>query len=305
MIADGSNAWGTGGDNFTWSFGLEAFRGETAAGTWTLRMEDALPDFGGTLHWVDLDLHGRAVQVNDAYHYTDEFGAMAGLSGQAARRTLRDTDGGTDWIDAAAVTGNAVVSLAAGTTSTLAGGSFAIAAGTTIENAVTGDGNDRITGNAAANRLLGMRGNDTITGNAGNDTLEGGAGDDSLVGGDGGDVLIGGAGLDRIAGGAGADRCVYTALGDSGGAAIDVITGFVRGADRIDVSAIDPSATAGDQGFAWRGTAAFTGSGMAEVRYRQVNADILLDLDTGNGGAAEMSIRLAGLSGLAATDLLL
>lgn len=305
MIADGSNAWGTGGDGFTWSFGLEAFRGENAAGIWTVRMEDVLPEYGGTLHWVDLDLHGRAVQVNDAYHYTDEFGAMAALSDQAGRRTLRDTDGGQDWIDAAAVSGNATVNLGAGTASTLAGARFSIAAGTVIEHCVTGDGNDRVTGNAAANRLLGMRGNDTMAGNAGDDTLEGGAGNDSLAGGDGNDLFLGGAGADRFTGGAGADRCVYTALDDSGLAARDILTDFVRGADLIDVSAIDPSAAAGDQAFAWRGTLGFTGRGVAEARYRQVSTDTFLDFDTGNGGAAEMSIKLIGLFSLTGADLLL
>jgi subtilisin-like proprotein convertase family protein len=314
MIADGSNAWGTGGDGFTWSFGLEAFRSENAAGTWTVRMEDVLPDFGGVLNWVDLDLHGRAAQTNDVFHYTDEFGATARLSGQSGRVTLSDTDGGADWIDAAAVSGVAKINLNAGTTSTLAGGSFRIATGTAIEHAVTGDGNDVLTGNGVANRLLGMRGNDTMNGDAGADTLEGGAGADSLQGGDGNDVLlggegndvlIGGAGADQLTLGAGADRCVITALAHSTPAAADLILDFTQGMDRIDVKSIDTSAAAGDQGFAWRGALAFTGGGTAEARYRQVGTETILDFDFGNGGAAEMSIRLAGLHSLQAADLVL
>jgi hypothetical protein len=43
---------------------------------------------------------------------------------------------------------------------------------------------------------------------------------------------------------------------------------------------------------------------MAEARYRQDGSDTHLDLDAGDGGAAEMSIRLAGLHDLADTDLL-
>ncbi len=53
-----------------------------------------------------------------------------------------------------------------------------------IENAVTGNGNDVITGNQAANLLSGNGGNDFIDAGAGSDTLSGGAGNDTLLGGD-------------------------------------------------------------------------------------------------------------------------
>lgn len=289
MLTDGQSGHGAGADGvLTWSFGVEAFRGESPAGTWTLRIEDVIPDVGGTLHWLDLDLNGRAAGADDVYHFTDEFGAMAALAGQDGRRSLADADGGVDWINAAAVSGDAAVDLRAGTTSSLAGGSFAIAAGTVIEHCVTGDGDDGIAGNAASNRLLGMRGNDALSGDAGDDTLEGGQGGDTLTG------------------GAGADRFAYAALSESGGAAPDTITDFAPGLDLIDVSALDPSpAAAGDQGFAWRGTLGFSGGGTAEACYRQVGADTVLEFDTGDGGAAEMSIRLLGRFDLAGTELVL
>ncbi|HEV2748601.1 MAG TPA: M10 family metallopeptidase C-terminal domain-containing protein [Allosphingosinicella sp.] len=57
-----------------------------------------------------------------------------------------------------------------------------------IENAIGGDGRDRITGNQAANRLAGGGGGDRIEGGAGDDRLDGGLGDDRLVGGDGSDT---------------------------------------------------------------------------------------------------------------------
>ena len=89
---------------------------------------------------------------------------------EAGRATLADTNGGTDWIDAAAVTGNVALNLNAGAVTKVNGVNwFTIAAGTTIEHAVTGDGNDTLTGNGAANRLHGMRGNDTLDGGGGND----------------------------------------------------------------------------------------------------------------------------------------
>ena len=54
-----------------------------------------------------------------------------------------------------------------------------VANGTLIENASGGNGNDQITGNAAANILQGGAGNDTLFGGGGNDTLDGGAGIDT------------------------------------------------------------------------------------------------------------------------------
>ena len=65
-----------------------------------------------------------------------------------------------------------------------------IARGVLIENAVTGAGNDQITGNEVANTLRGQAGNDTINGGAGNDTINGGAGNDTINGGEGSDTLL-------------------------------------------------------------------------------------------------------------------
>lgn len=95
-----------------------------------------------------------------------------------------------------------------------------IARGATIENALGGSGNDRLTGNEVANLLDGGDGADVIAGLAGDDTLRGGMGDDTLdlagggndtaEGGEGSDaIMVSGAGtlgaLDRIDGGAGTD----------------------------------------------------------------------------------------------------
>ncbi|MDF3607815.1 pre-peptidase C-terminal domain-containing protein [Paracoccus sp. DMF-8] len=68
-----------------------------------------------------------------------------------------------------------------------------------IENVTTGGGNDRLTGNAAANRLVSGAGNDTLSGGAGNDTLDGGLGNDVIDGGAGIDTLLfSGAGAVRV-----------------------------------------------------------------------------------------------------------
>ncbi|MFB8830006.1 M10 family metallopeptidase C-terminal domain-containing protein [Azotobacter sp. CWF10] len=96
---------------------------------------------------------------------------MLALPGQSERPTLVDADGGSDWIDAAAVLQDLSLSLVAGQTSTLGGTPFlTIATDTLIENAIGGDGNDRIEGNAADNLIYGMRGDDILIGGDGSDT---------------------------------------------------------------------------------------------------------------------------------------
>lgn len=156
---------------FSYAFGVDGLRGETSAGTWTLQIEDAQRSDTGTLQSVRFTGYGSAVQGDDVYHYTEEVLTVLSRNGQSARATLADADGGTDWIDAAAMVRNLVLNLGAGLSSTLAGASFlTIAAGTLIENAIAGDGDDGIFGNALDNVLYGMRGDDTMDGGAGRDT---------------------------------------------------------------------------------------------------------------------------------------
>lgn len=60
-------------------------------------------------------------------------------------------------------------------------GNMTLAAGTVIENAVGGSGDDEIIGNDAANVLSGGAGNDTLNGGAGDDALHGGSGTDRAI----------------------------------------------------------------------------------------------------------------------------
>ena len=85
---------------------------------------------------------------DDVYHYTNE--VFTTLARDATRLTLTD-ERRNDWLDMAAMSGNLVVSLGAARTSKADGVAFLkIGAGTYIENAVTGDGNDNIIGNGLA-----------------------------------------------------------------------------------------------------------------------------------------------------------
>jgi Ca2+-binding RTX toxin-like protein len=159
--------------------------------------------------------------------------------------------------------------------------------GNAIDNAITGDGND--------NKLYGLDGNDT---------LHGGIGADYLAGGNGADTLDGGTGRDTLVGGAGNDTFVF-ADGDFGGATratADRITDFASG-DKIDLSAVDANTlVAGDQGFSFIGTGAFTHTA-GELRYEQISGNTYVSGDTNGDGVADFMIKLDGLHALTGTDL--
>jgi len=76
----------------------------------------------------------------------------------------------------------------------------------TIENIISGNFNDVLTGSSLINKIEGGLGDDTINGMAGNDLL---------FGGDGNDTLIGGLGLDALSGGTGDDSYTLDNIGDS------------------------------------------------------------------------------------------
>ncbi|GAB3385245.1 S8 family serine peptidase [Azotobacter armeniacus] len=191
-LYDGSTGdYSTADGIFTYTFGLDGLRGESSTGTWTLQVQDAVQVDSGTLHLIGFTGYGSQPSNNDVYHYTDEVLTVLTQSGQSGRLMLDDTDGGSDWINAAAMIRDLSLNLSAGQASTLGGIAFlSIGNGTLIENAIGGDGNDRIEGNEADNIIYGMRGNDTLIGGAGNDTLIGGAGDDTLIGGAGDDTAV-------------------------------------------------------------------------------------------------------------------
>lgn len=130
--------------------------------------------------------------------------------GNAVTLTLFDT-GGIDTLDASGISVAQRIDLNAEAKSDVGGlfGNIIIARGTVIENAIGGNGNDRLAGNAAANSLSGGDGADSLDGRAGDDTLIGGTGNDTLIGGAGADVLFGGQGADRFDGGTENDTVSY------------------------------------------------------------------------------------------------
>ena len=180
----------TFGDTDTWLFNTVMPYGEHGQGDWAISVKDTVSGDTGTFASWSLTLYGDGVDNNDLYVFTNEYSSVAG--DDATRKTITDT-AGTDTINATAVTSDSSIDLTSGASSTIDGASMTIAAGTTIENVHTGDGNDSIKGNAANNSLFGWRGNDVISGQGGNDLLSGGTGKDVLTGGAGNDLFYYGA----------------------------------------------------------------------------------------------------------------
>ncbi|MBA1243568.1 M10 family metallopeptidase C-terminal domain-containing protein [Pseudomonas japonica] len=90
-----------------------------------------------------------------------------------------------------------------------------------------------LNGTASANTLTGTAATEVLNGLKGNDTLNGGFGDD---------VLVGGAGRDNLTGGSGDDVFRFANVDDSYRTDTtvfsDLITDFVSGTDRLDVSTL-------------------------------------------------------------------
>jgi len=105
--------------------------------------------------------------------------------------------------------------------------------------------------------VTGSTKNDILIGGAGADSINGGDGNDTIIGGAGNDTITGGNGADKMTGGAGADTFVYLNPGEGGaarsgfndadgdnkisngdkltfGGAIDIITDFQSGIDKLD-----------------------------------------------------------------------
>jgi Ca2+-binding RTX toxin-like protein len=149
---------------------------------------------------------------------------------------------------------------------------------------------DSLTGNRKANRIEGAGGDDTLAGGADADTLDGGDGQDVLTGGSGGDVLRGGAGADTFA---------FLAATDSPPATADLITDFTLGEDLIDVSAVIAGSFLFNDQDGPHGSTASVWFDMSS------GAETVVFFDTGDGGTAEMAIRLTGSLFLVAEDFLL
>lgn len=187
-----------------------------------------------------------------------------------------------------------------------------------------GADHDRIMGSKGFDRLWGEGGNDSLFGGsestsptsspfdndrlfggAGNDILYGAKGDDLLGGGGGADRLVGGTGRDRMSGGAdtAADIFRFNDVTETGlGTEADLILDFVSGTDRLNLVGLDADTVAtGNQRFAFSETGA-----QANAVWLRLDGDVLyLSGDVDGDAVADFEIAFAGITTLAATDVML
>jgi len=181
-----------------------------------------------------------------------------------------------------------------------------------------GNGKDTLSGGSGDDKISGMNGDDTLSGNDGADTIYGGLGNDTIFGGQsidtlygeaGDDTIDGGVGNDIITGGAGSDTLVYTSVSDSkpGSSNYDIISDFVHGVDKIDLTTIpdfntvrsNPLTSATGQ-VAPHSIAWFQDSAHSET--------IVYGNSSGGsetGGATNFEIHLTGIIALGSIDFLL
>lgn len=214
-------------DGKTWVFGVDSLRGYDSQGTWTVVVEDTVTGDIGTIDDASIEFFGSAATTDTVFTFTDDFSAVAAL--ETSRTVIDDLDGGVDWLNFAAMTGDLGVDMAAGGAISLDGIDIAALAGGSdeIENIFMGDGNDAVFGNALANEIHGMRGDDLLRSDLGNDKVYGDDGRDTIHGEDGNDKIWGGDSSDQLYGSAGKDQL----HGDLGNDAFVFATG--AGADKI------------------------------------------------------------------------
>ncbi|MEQ9284286.1 MAG: S8 family serine peptidase [Marinovum algicola] len=245
------NELGNNDLNGTWVFGVSGALGVSSVGDWTIHITDNANFDEGSLTGVELEFRGADATTDTVHHITGDFTDY--LAQEAGRGTIEDSDGGTDWLNMAALTDAIAVTLASGAAITVGGTQWASIGSGLIENIATGDGNDTVTGLGDDNHIVTGRGNDRIDAGAGDDTIDAaqdddlvlaGAGNDSVDAGGGADTVDGGAGNDSIFGDWGADSLTGgagndTLIGDSafdtleGGDGNDSLVGGT-GADRLD-----------------------------------------------------------------------
>lgn len=259
--------FGAGNDELIGGAGVERARGGSGADSF---------DFGGG---------------NDRF--------LAGNNEEALSDNNDDLDGGdgNDTYDASQIFSAVDINL---NELRASGSEIGLDAVLNFENVFGGNAADTLSGDAGNNVIRGRNGADIINGLSGNDKLFGDAGTDRITGSTGRDVMTGGAD---------ADTFVFNAEAETGKSPStrDVITDFVSGTDKIDLSLIDANgAGAGNGAFTFIGAGAFTNVA-GQLRFTQ-NASAqttVVEGDSTGDGAADFQIQLTGLITPVAGDFIL
>jgi Ca2+-binding RTX toxin-like protein len=164
-------------------------------------------------------------------------------------------------------------------TATVTGGGSGWTSFTSIERVITGDFNDTLTGNAAAQNLTARSGSDT---------------------------LAGAGGVDSLWGGAGADTFIFR---ETGAANADTIGDWSSGSDEIalDNAAMgalgaDGAFVAGDARF-WASSTGAAHDANDRVLFNTSNGSLYYDADGNGSGAAQLIATVQAGGAIAATDI--
>ena len=238
----------------------------------------------------------------------------SGSTTNAAAQTLgaitltADTGGVTtlNFTGANNVTTGAVTAATINASGMTGSGTFTLPSATGATS-ITGTANaDSIGASSVAASVVGGAGNDTLTGGIGNDTISGGDGVDSITGGVGKDSLTGGAGVDTFVFGGSITGAVVSTL-----AALDTITDFLAGTDKLSLSVTNGVATANTAISAFLGNyATLTSANAAAVADGRTGLAFFVTGDNtvyaqsaaGTQGAMDTAIYLPGVTALTAAD---
>jgi serralysin len=235
-------------------------------------------------------------------------------------------NGGNDVLDGGA--GNDTLSGGAGADTMTGGVGFdwvtyeGAAAGVTLNLGRTGTGGDAAgdrygsiegwIGSAHDDVCIGGNSAECLMGGAGNDMIEGGTGNDTLIGGIGNDTLLGGNGRDQLTGGDGSDTFRFDRGPETGRTLTtrDVITDFLQGTDRIDLSRLDANTrVAADQSFIFNEAVLAQLTAPAQLVFRhEMIGGVEHTIVAGNVDtrlAADFEFALLGRYDLKATDFIL
>jgi Ca2+-binding RTX toxin-like protein len=258
---------GDGNDNLAGSFGNDKLYG--GAGNDVLKPEDSF-DLGGK-DYVDGGTGIDTIDYSSLLYYVNNGTAWGGVTVNLGITNQQNTGkgGGYDTI-------------------------------INVENLVGTAGNDVLTGSSGDNVINGMDSNDSINGAGGSDTLSGDRGNDTINGGAGNDRLFGNDGNDILTGGLGADafhlEFGYSRVGAKIPAGVDTITDF--------------NSAQGDHFEMFRavnflGNAAFTATGVSEVRVDTSGATQTVSYDINGDGRMDTYVTLTNGSALTAVDFVI
>lgn len=157
------------------------------------------------------------------------------------------------------------------------------------------------TGNGLANTLHGGINRNALAGRGGDDFLFGFDAADTLDGGAGRDYLNGGAGADKLTGGAGADTFAFATSSEADG---DYILDFEPGRDLIDISAIAAEVEDGKDFFIAKAKLSGLYAGAVKIIHKDRGDGLTVVKVNLDGGAADFSIKLAGIHDLTDFDFI-